>query len=379
MERARRLNPSEIPLTSAHTPGLVADVDEDVISAVKRAKGQSRADDRSFHCILHDEDSLLELLAVDLAPVVGVDTDGAVLAEYSNREVKVRGASAQRRLRDIEQLGDILLVPGLHFVEEPLRAGDVGEAVRRGRVEAEEEVALAAHDDQAVFLGGGEGGGVMDGVEEALEALVVLCALGVAGGGDDADAHALVQEADDARDGGVVRGEAGAVVVEGDVSVEGDEVETGPADEAEELGGVEGEADVVEGGGDEATAADHAFCVLVFEGVFEREPAEERARGRDEEFQFGLARGGVAFMVDVVVDELLNIPEDLRVALMGVGCYGHEVLAMFLVDSGGLRVQHKGDRQKAFDPFNQLVSTMRLSERVSQAQPRWLSAYLESI
>lgn len=32
---------------------------------------------------------------------------------------------------------------------------------------------------------------------------------------------------------------------------------------------------------------------------------------------------------------------------MGVGCYGHEVLAMFLVDSGGLRVQHKGDRQKA--------------------------------
>lgn len=265
---------------------------------VKRAKGQSRADDRSFHCILHDEDGLLELLAVDLAPVVGVDADGAVLAEYSNREVKVRGASAQRRLRDIEQLGDILLVPGLHFVEEPLRAGDVGEAVRRGRVEAEEEVALAAHDDQAVFLGGGEGGGVMDGVEEALEALVVLCALGVAGGGDDADAHALVQEADDAWDGGVVRGEAGAVVVEGDVSVEGDEVETGPADEAEELGGVEGEADVVEGGGDEATAADHAFCVLVFEGVFEREPAEERARGRDEEFQFGLARGGVAFMVD---------------------------------------------------------------------------------
>lgn len=48
MERARRLNPSEIPLTSAHTPGLVADVDEDVISAcviisymhVKRKSGE---------------------------------------------------------------------------------------------------------------------------------------------------------------------------------------------------------------------------------------------------------------------------------------------------------------------------------------------------
>jgi hypothetical protein len=96
----------------------------------------------------------------------------------------------------------------------------------------------------------------------------------------------------------------------------------------------------------------------------------------------------------VVVDELLDIPEDLRVALMGVGRYGHEVLAVLLVDSGGLRVQHKRDRQKTllnelrpvvmewcthFDPFDlrsislydekhmkgrtyQLVSTMRLSE-----------------
>jgi hypothetical protein len=62
----------------------------------------------------------------------------------------------------------------------------------------------------------------------------------------------------------------------------------------------------------------------------------------------------------VVVDEFLDIPEDLRVALMGVGRYGHEVLAVFLVDSGGLRVQHKRDRQKTFDPFDQLVSTMRL-------------------
>lgn len=69
----------------------------------------------------------------------------------------------------------------------------------------------------------------------------------------------------------------------------------------------------------------------------------------------------------VVVDELLDIPEDLRVALMGVGRHGHQILAVFLVDSGGLRVQHKGDRQKTllnerpaviiewcthFDPFN---------------------------
>jgi hypothetical protein len=121
---------------------------------------------------------------------------------------------------------------------------------------------------------------------------------------------------------------------------------------------------------------------LVFEGVFDRQPAEEGARGRDEQFQFGLAGGGVAFMVDwlgldateerltkltVIVDELLDIPEDLRVALMGVGRYGHKVLAVFLVDSGGLRVQHKGDRQETlldelppvmmkwcthFDPFN---------------------------
>lgn len=68
---------------------------------------------------------------------------------------------------------------------------------------------------------------------------------------------------------------------------------------------------------------------------------------------------------------------------MGVGRYGHEVLAVFLVDSGGLRVQHKGDRQETFDPFNlcmlvasankggktyQLVSTMRLSEFTESAK-----------
>jgi hypothetical protein len=37
---------------------------------------------------------------------------------------------------------------------------------------------------------------------------------------------------------------------------------------------------------------------LVFEGVFDWEPAEEGARGRNEEFQFGLAGGGVTFMID---------------------------------------------------------------------------------
>lgn len=33
MEGARPFDPPEIPLTSAHTPGLVADIDEDVIPA----------------------------------------------------------------------------------------------------------------------------------------------------------------------------------------------------------------------------------------------------------------------------------------------------------------------------------------------------------
>lgn len=178
MERARPLNAPEIPLTSAHAPGFVANVDEDVISAchalatchleremargrentIKRAKGQPRADDRPLNGILHDKHSLLQLLAVDLAAVIGVYADGAVLAEDSDGEVEVRGASAQRGLSDIKQLGDILLLPGFHFVEEPLRAGDVGEAVRGGGVEAEEVVGLAAHDDEGGFLGGGEGG-----------------------------------------------------------------------------------------------------------------------------------------------------------------------------------------------------------------------------
>lgn len=66
-------------------------------------------------------------------------------------------------------------------------ARDRPEEVRGGGVKFEEVVCLAAHDDKGLLLGGGEGGAGGNGVEEAVEAAVVLVDRGVASGGDDAD------------------------------------------------------------------------------------------------------------------------------------------------------------------------------------------------
>ena len=233
MERPRALNAPKILLAGPYTPRFVADIDKDVIAPVERAERQARPHRRSLDGILHDEHGLFQLLAGDLTPVEWVDADGAVLAEDRDGEVEVRRAGAQGRLGDVEELGDVSVVPGDHLGEQPFVAGHVGEAMGGGGVVAEEEVTLAAHDDKAVAEGGSQVGGSVHGVEETLQALVVLLGVGVAGGGDDADLAALGEEAEDAGDDGAVGGETGAVVVEGDVAVEGDQVEAGVALEAE--------------------------------------------------------------------------------------------------------------------------------------------------
>jgi hypothetical protein len=63
-----------------------------------------------------------------------------------------------------------------------------------GRGELKEVVCLAAHDDEGLFLGGCELGGVGDGVEEAVQTGVVLVGGCVAGGGDDADFDVFAEE-----------------------------------------------------------------------------------------------------------------------------------------------------------------------------------------
>jgi hypothetical protein len=117
---------------------------------------------------------------------------------------------------------------------------------------------------------------------------VVLVGGGVAGGGDDADFDVAAEEVEQARDDRAGGFEALAVVVEGDVAVEGGELEgaRGGGD-GHDLGRVEDQADVVEGRGDEATRRDVAPRVLVFEGGFEREAGEEGPDGGDEELEFG--------------------------------------------------------------------------------------------
>jgi hypothetical protein len=62
-----------------------------------------------------------------------------------------------------------------------------GEEVWGGRGELEEVVCFAAHDDEGLFLGGGEVRGGGDCVEEAVQAGVVFVGGCVAGCGDDAD------------------------------------------------------------------------------------------------------------------------------------------------------------------------------------------------
>lgn len=89
------------------------------------------------------------------------------------------------------------------------------------------------------------------------------------------------------------------VVVEGDVSVEGDEFE-GPVEGGQRhyLRSVKGEADIIEGRGDEAAGRDGTACVLVHKGLFEEEGSEESTNGGYEEAEFRAFGGATAFMVN---------------------------------------------------------------------------------
>ena len=111
----------------------------------------------------------------------------------------------------------------------------------------------------------------------------------IAGGSDDGDADTCFEKGEETWDYWIRGGEGGAVFVEGDVPVEGDEFEGGG--DGEELSGVEGEADVVEGGGDEAARGDAAAGVLIGEGGGEGEGGEEVADCRDEMGELGAVLG----------------------------------------------------------------------------------------
>lgn len=100
---------------------------------------------------------------------------------------------------------------------------------------------------------------------------------------------------------------------------------------------------------------------------------------RNEELQLRLPRGVGAFMLDylrsapnnnlqaqamkhhtVFLDELLNIPHNLPVALMGVCCYTENTFTVLLIDCRGMRMQHERDGQETFDPFNLNPSVFNL-------------------
>ena len=111
----------------------------------------------------------------------------------------------------------------------------------------------------------------------------------IAGGGDDGDADTCFEKGKETWDYRIRGGEGGAVFIEGDVPVEGDEFKG--AGDGEELGGVEGEADVVERGGHEAAGGDAAAGVLIGECGGEGEGGDEVADCRDEMGELGAVLG----------------------------------------------------------------------------------------
>lgn len=246
--------------------------------------------------VLHNQDRLLELLTVHLAPIAGNDADGVILPNQNGGEVEVTHALPQRGLGHIQERRDIFISPRAHLIELPLIAFHVAEKLRGIVIVAKEIVRLAAEDDQARFLLRGERGIHGDCVEQALEPDIVFPRLGVPRGGDDADLPVLSQQPYQPRDDwGIVR-QAASIVVERDVAVKGHEADLASVHEAHELRGVQNQPDIVERRRDETAAADETALILVVERLLEQQRGKEHAHGGDKELQLGLP-GAVLLMV----------------------------------------------------------------------------------
>lgn len=59
MERLGPVDPSEVLLACAHTPGFITDIDKNVVSTVESAEWQSRSHCGALDGILHNEDCFL--------------------------------------------------------------------------------------------------------------------------------------------------------------------------------------------------------------------------------------------------------------------------------------------------------------------------------
>lgn len=146
--------------------------------------------------LLRHQHSLLQQLPRD--PHVGRvrdDADGAVLAHQRGGQAQAPDALPQGGLGVIQQRRDVPLGPGGHLGREPLGPGHRPQQVRpRRRVEGEEVVGLAAHDEQVGLLRRRELPARRHGVQEAVQPRVVPVRRRVARRRDDADADVLAQE-----------------------------------------------------------------------------------------------------------------------------------------------------------------------------------------
>lgn len=67
-------------------------------------------------------------------------------------------------------------------------------------------------------------------------------------------------------------------------------------------------------------------------------------------------------MLDVLKYESFDVAEYVGVSLMGGGCHVGEIAVIgIIVNGGGLGGQDEGYSQEAFDPFDELISSMGLA------------------
>lgn len=279
--RTRAFLLREPPLTHRNTPALVTDINKHIVSAVEGAERHSPgpAYGAELEDFLDEQHCLLQTLTRNADALLhGNDTHGAVLPHQRGGQVERLDAVTQRVLCYVEKLNDVPVIPGGHLGGHPVLTIDRRQEVRRGRVELEEIVGFATHDDQRLLLRRRQVGAVGYGVKKTVQALEVALGVGVTCCGDDADFDVFAKKVCGGRDNGceyvcskmgnwkmtvtaltkesrnyrAVGFQVLAIIIERHVTIKGGKLKSSVSRHSHYLGRVKDQADVVERRRDEA-------------------------------------------------------------------------------------------------------------------------------
>lgn len=101
MEGLGPVDPSEVLLACAYSPGFITNINKDVISTVESTERQSRSHSGTLDRVLHNENCFLQLLTINWCAPVRKHPDRAIFAEDGDWHTEVRRTGTQRGLRDI--------------------------------------------------------------------------------------------------------------------------------------------------------------------------------------------------------------------------------------------------------------------------------------